>query len=35
MKDVAIVGLGCAAYTAAVYTARYKLDTVLIGEEWV
>ena len=32
MKDVAIVGLGCAAYTAAVYTARYKLDTVLIGE---
>jgi thioredoxin reductase (NADPH) len=32
MKDVAIIGLGCAAYTAAVYTARYKLDTVLIGE---
>jgi len=32
MKDVVIVGLGCAAYTAAVYCARYKLDTVLIGE---
>lgn len=32
MKDVAIIGLGCAAYTAAVYCARYKLDTVLIGE---
>ena len=33
MKDVAIIGLGCAAYTAAVYTARYKLDTIVIGEE--
>lgn len=33
MKDVAIIGLGCAAYTAAVYTARYKLDTLVIGEE--
>lgn len=33
MKDVAIIGLGCAAYTAAVYTARYKLDTVVVGEE--
>ena len=33
MKDTAIIGLGCAAYTAAVYTARYKLDTVLIGEQ--
>lgn len=32
MKDVAIIGLGCAGYTAAVYCARYKLDTVLIGE---
>lgn len=32
MKDVAIIGLGCAGYTAAVYAARYKLDTVLIGE---
>lgn len=33
MKDVAIIGLGCAAYTAAIYTARYKLDTIVIGEE--
>lgn len=33
MTDVAIIGLGCAAYTAAVYTARYKLDTLVIGEE--
>ncbi|MAE68657.1 MAG: FAD-dependent oxidoreductase [Candidatus Peribacteraceae bacterium] len=32
MKDVAIIGLGCAGYTAAVYTARYKLDTVIVGE---
>lgn len=32
MKDVAIIGLGCAGYTAAVYSARYKLDTVIIGE---
>ena len=32
MTDVAIIGLGCAGYTAAVYTARYKLDTLLIGE---
>lgn len=32
MKDVAIIGLGCAGYTAAVYTARYKLDTVIIGD---
>jgi thioredoxin reductase (NADPH) len=33
MKDVAIVGLGCAAYTAAIYTARYKLDTLVVGAE--
>ncbi|MDA1292718.1 MAG: FAD-dependent oxidoreductase, partial [bacterium] len=32
MKDVAIIGLGCAGYTAAIYTARYKLDTVIIGD---
>jgi len=32
MRDVAIIGLGCAGYTAAVYTARYKLDTVIIGD---
>ncbi len=29
--DVAIVGLGAAGYTAAVYTARYKLSTFLVG----
>ena len=33
MKDVAIIGLGCAGYTAAVYTARYKLDTLVVGAE--
>ena len=33
MIDVAIIGLGCAAYTAAIYTARYKLSTLVIGEE--
>lgn len=33
MKDVAIVGLGCAAYTAAIYTARYKLETLVVGAE--
>ena len=33
MTDVAIIGLGCAAYTAAIYTARYKLTTLIIGEE--
>ena len=32
MKDVAIIGLGCAAYTSAIYTARYKLSTVVVGE---
>lgn len=32
MFDTAIIGLGCAGYTAAVYTARYKLDTVIIGD---
>ena len=32
MTDVAIIGLGCAGYTAAVYTARYKLDTIIIGD---
>ncbi|PIR53318.1 hypothetical protein COU76_01665 [Candidatus Peregrinibacteria bacterium CG10_big_fil_rev_8_21_14_0_10_49_10] len=32
MYDVAIIGLGCAAYTAAIYTARYKLTTLLVGE---
>lgn len=33
MKDVIIVGLGCAGYTAAVYAARYKMETLLIGAE--
>lgn len=33
MTDVIIVGLGCAGYTAAVYAARYKLSTVLVGAE--
>ena len=32
MQDTVIVGLGCAAYTAAIYTARYKLSTLIIGE---
>ncbi len=31
--DVVIVGVGCAGYTAAVYTARYKLSTLVIGAE--
>jgi thioredoxin reductase (NADPH) len=31
MFDVIIIGLGCAGYTAAIYTARYKLNTLLIG----
>ena len=33
MYDVIIIGLGCAGYTAAIYTARYKLSTLLIGAE--
>ncbi len=33
MYDVIIIGLGCAGYTAAVYSARYKLKTFLIGAE--
>lgn len=32
MFDVIIIGLGCAGYTAAIYSARYKLKTLLIGE---
>ncbi len=31
MFDVIIIGLGCAGYTAAIYTARYKLKTLLVG----
>ena len=33
MYDVAIIGLGCAGYTAAVYAARYKLSTFIVGGE--
>ena len=33
MFDVIIIGLGCAAYTAAIYTARYKLKTLVVGAE--
>jgi len=32
MFDTAIIGLGCAGYTAAIYTARYKLNTLIVGE---
>jgi len=32
MFDVAIVGLGCAGYTTAIYSARYKLETLIVGE---
>lgn len=33
MYDVLIIGLGCAGYTAAIYTARYKLTTIIVGQE--
>jgi len=33
MFDTIIIGLGCAGYTAAVYTARYKLSTYIVGTE--
>jgi thioredoxin reductase (NADPH) len=33
MYDTAIIGLGCAGYTAAIYAARYKLSTFLVGGE--
>ena len=33
MFDVLIIGLGSAGYTAAIYTARYKLKTYLVGAE--
>ena len=32
MFDTAIIGLGCAGYTAAIYSARYKLNTLIVGE---
>ncbi len=31
--DTIIIGLGCAGYTAAIYSARYKLTTLLVGME--
>jgi thioredoxin reductase (NADPH) len=33
MYDVLIIGLGAAGYTAAIYTARYKLKTLIVGGE--
>src|SRR3989344_1096531 len=33
MYDVLIIGLGCAGYTAAIYAARYKLKTFIVGGE--
>lgn len=33
MFDVLIIGLGCAGYTAAIYAARYKLSTFIVGAE--
>jgi thioredoxin reductase (NADPH) len=33
MKDVLIIGLGCAGYTAAIYCARYKLTVTIVGQE--
>lgn len=33
MYDVLIIGLGAAGYTAAIYTARYKLKTFIVGAE--
>lgn len=33
MFDVLIIGLGCAGYTAAIYSARYKLNTFIVGAE--
>src|SRR3989344_6514153 len=32
MVDVVIIGLGCAGYTAAIYCARYKLLTLIMGD---
>lgn len=33
MFDTAVIGLGCASYTAAIYAARYKLTTLVVGAE--
>jgi len=32
MYDVIIIGLGTAGYTSAIYAARYKLTSLLVGE---
>lgn len=31
MFDVLIIGKGCAGYTAAIYSARYRLSTFIVG----
>ncbi len=33
MFDTAIIGVGAAGYTAAIYAARYKLSTLIVGAE--
>lgn len=33
MYDILTIGLGCAGYTASIYSARYKLKTFLVGAE--
>lgn len=33
MYDTIIIGIGCAGYTAAIYSARYKLNVAIIGDE--
>jgi thioredoxin reductase (NADPH) len=33
MYDTAIIGLGCAGYTTAIYSARYKLKTLIVGAQ--
>jgi len=33
MYDLLIIGTGCAGYTAAIYAARYKLSTFMVGVE--
>ncbi len=33
MKDLIIIGVGPAGLSASIYTARYNLDTLLLGEE--
>lgn len=33
MYDTAVIGMGIAGYTAAVYAARYKLSVFLVGSE--